>query len=432
MLTVAISTLGCKVNQYESACILEPFLAAGWKQVPFNGYADVYIVNSCTVTNRADFKSRNAVRRALKNPDAKVVLTGCYVMRHPEVFRDENVLVVDNATKHRIFELLGQLDVPMHLLDGSEEYVETFTTQMSERTRAFVKIQDGCSFRCAYCAVPDARGKPRSRDPENVKKQIIALTENGFREFVLGGINMGLYGIDNGYSFVRLLRELDEIPQVERIRLSSIEPQLFTNELLDAFGSMKMLAPHFHIPLQSGSDDVLKRMGRHYDTAEFRMLIERLQQIFEQPALGFDVIAGFPGETDGHHQETIAFLESLPLTYLHVFGYSKRSGTPASTMKNQVHGDTIKQRCSELEALSARKKEEYIEQLITNQRQLSAIAEKSDSGWAEGMSDRFVRVYQKQDVSEFVNEGKIFSGVSKKKHFDGIELHRVNRFGGFE
>ncbi len=432
MPSVAITTLGCKVNQYESACILEPFLNAGWRQVPFHEHADVYIVNSCTVTNRADFKSRNAVRRAMKNPDAKVVLTGCYVMRHPGVFPDDDVVIVDNAMKHRIFDLLGYESIPYHALDGSEEYIETFTTQMSERTRAFVKIQDGCSFRCAYCAVPDARGKPRSRDPENVMRQIIALAENGFREFVLGGINMGLYGSDIGYPFSRLLLDLDALPQVGRIRLSSIEPQLFTDDLLDTFTRMKTLTPHFHIPLQSGSDDVLARMGRRYDTGDFRKLVDRLTDFIDLPALGFDVIAGFPGETDRHHEETVEFLSSLPTTYLHVFGFSKRSGTPAATMKNQVHGSIIKLRCNDLEQLSECKKLHYIDRLIANRTELSAIAEKCDGEWIEGMSDHYVRVYMKQDVAGTITEGDAFSGVSKEKHFDGIELMVNHGYGGFE
>ncbi len=432
MPTVAIVTLGCKVNQYESACILEPFLNAGWRQVPFSENADVKIVNSCTVTNRADFKSRNAVRRALKHPETKVVLTGCYVMRHPNDFRDEKVLVVDNADKHKIFDLLDSPSTQFHPLDGTERYIETFTTQMSERTRAFVKIQDGCDFRCAYCAVPDARGKPRSRDPKSVIRQVEALSENGFREFVLGGINMGLYGADIDFPFSRLLLELDRLPQVKRLRLSSIEPQLFTDELLDTFTRMKTLAPHFHIPLQSGSDEVLARMGRRYDTGQFRSLIERLSGMFDLPAFGFDVIAGFPRETDRQHREAVDFLASLPTTYLHVFAFSKRSGTPAATMKQQVHGNIIKQRCQELEALSEQKKQIYIERLIESRTRLSAIAEKSGPDWLEGMSDRFVRIYRKQEKSWSILEGDLFSGASMNKHFDGIELMCYDGLGGTE
>ncbi len=430
MPAVAITTLGCKVNQYESACILEPFLAAGWRQVEFSEHADVYIVNSCTVTNRADFKSRNAVRRALKNPQAKVVLTGCYVMRSPHAFHDDDVLVVDNASKHRIYDLLDTADLQFRSLDGSEEYVETFTTQMAERSRAFVKIQDGCNFRCAYCAVPDARGNPRSRDHENVKRQIRALVDNGFHEFVLGGINMGLYGIDHGYPFHKLLLELDRIPGVERIRLSSIEPQLFGEELLDAFAEMEHLAPHFHIPLQSGCDTVLKAMGRRYDTATFRRLIDRLSGIFDQPAFGFDVIAGFPGETDEHHRQTVDFLESLPVTYLHGFAFSKRSGTPAARMKNQIHGNIVKTRCGELEQLSATKKEQYINDLIASGRMIAAIAEKDNDGLAEGLSDRFIRIYRKQDNNRIIQPGENFSGIARGKYLDGIEVVGPGNLGG--
>ncbi|MBI9032495.1 tRNA (N(6)-L-threonylcarbamoyladenosine(37)-C(2))-methylthiotransferase MtaB [bacterium] len=398
---IAVATFGCKINQYESAGIIAQFEDHGFQHVAFDEEAEVYVVNSCTVTNRTDFKSRNAIRKILKkkelNPNLVLIITGCYVQRNREELRTlgDIDIVVDNQHKNIIYDLYCAKQDSFDDIMKYKEFSEMKATEMYDRSRAFVKIQDGCNFFCTYCAIPYARGTSRSRKKEDVLEQIKILVDNGYHEVVLGGINMGLYGRDlyENYFFADLLADIEKISGLDDIRLSSIEPQLFTPDVLDFFKNSKKITPHFHIPLQSGSDSILKAMKRHYDTAEFRQTISNIISIFPNAAFGIDVIVGFPGESDSLFQETYDFLASLPITYLHVFTYSRRKGTPAFAMKNQINGTIKKERTNKLIDLSNILTKKYIDLILTQKIELTAVVEEELDGMWTSLSDHFVRIY---------------------------------------
>jgi threonylcarbamoyladenosine tRNA methylthiotransferase MtaB len=432
MKKVAAVTFGCKVNQYETACILDQFRSAGYTIIDFKDKSDVYIINSCTVTNRTDYKSRNAVRKALEfkaaDQNVKVIVTGCYAQRNVIEIRQLGPvdLVIDNDNKHKILEYLN--NDPPHFTDifSAVDFAELSTTTMLDRSRAFIKVQDGCNFFCAYCAVPFGRGNPRSRKPEKVVKQVQELVNTGFKEFVLGGINLGLYGKDrsNGYPLTQLLTDLEQTAGLEIIRLSSIEPQLFSDDLLNFLKSSQKTAPHFHIPLQSGSDTILKKMNRHYSVEEFRQLILKILEISPAAAIGLDVIAGLPGETETLFRETLDLINQLPVSYLHVFSYSKRPGTKAAAMKGQISGDIIKQRSTMLTEISAAKKNLYTEKLIKEKLLLKGIAEKKKKEVWTALSDHYIRIYS---TEEGVSEKSLLKGKAGKMFKDGIMVEHNDR-----
>lgn len=437
MKTIAAITFGCKVNQYETSCILNEFIQNGYKHVGFDQPADIYVINSCTVTNRTDYKSRNALRKALeqkeKNPKVRVVITGCYSQRNrDEIMKIGDVdLIVDNNQKSKIFTLIKKnRNLPgfQNLAGLDDTFDEHSTTQMIDHTRAFIKVQDGCDYYCAYCAVADARGPSRSRDKEKVLDQIRILTEKGYREFVLGGINLGLYGKEKNenYFLADLLEDMEKIEDVKLIRLSSIEPQLFTDDLLQYFKKSTKICPHFHIPLQAGCDELLTKMGRKYSTSEFTQTIQRLSTIFPDCAVGIDVIAGLPGETEMLFQKTYDYLNSLDVTYLHVFSYSRRPGTRAAEMPNQVNGKIINQRSNILTQLSQQKTKKYILEILESQTKLRAVIEQKKDGFWTALSDHFIRIYLS---SERNLEKKYLHFLPVKKRFDGLEVKLVKGKG---
>ncbi|MBT6994740.1 MAG: tRNA (N(6)-L-threonylcarbamoyladenosine(37)-C(2))-methylthiotransferase MtaB [Candidatus Cloacimonetes bacterium] len=421
MKRVAIITYGCKINQYESACILDDFKSANYEIVPFGNEADVYIINSCTVTNRTDYKSRNSLRKALSqkatNPNVKIIVTGCYSQRNADEISKLGAidLIVDNNKKEQIFQFLQQGGNCFENILNATEFAELSTNSMNDKTRAFVKIQDGCDYYCAYCAIPFARGHSRSRKRENVLNQVEKLAQNDYQEFVFGGINLGLYRQENDYSLADLLFDVEKIEGVKIIRLSSIEPQLFTDNLLAYFRKSKKIAPHFHIPLQVGCDELLLKMNRKYITSEFSNQIDKIREIFPNVAIGIDVIVGLPGETDVLFQETLKFLQNLDFTYLHVFSYSKRFGTKAAEMKGQIGGKTTKKRSNILTELSDKKKQKYIKKILLQRPILSGIVESEKDGWQTVLSDHFIRIYLKNEEHKrhcrFRIIGKIFDGI---------------------
>ena len=421
MKRVAIITYGCKINQYESACILDDFKSANYEIVPFGNEADVYIINSCTVTNRTDYKSRNSLRKALSqkatNPNVKIIVTGCYSQRNADEISKLGAidLIVDNNKKEQIFQFLQQGGNCFENILNATEFAELSTNSMNDKTRAFVKIQDGCDYYCAYCAIPFARGHSRSRKRENVLNQVEKLAQNDYQEFVFGGINLGLYRQENDYSLADLLFDVEKIEGVKIIRLSSIEPQLFTDNLLAYFRKSKKIAPHFHIPLQVGCDELLLKMNRKYITSEFSNQIDKIREIFPNVAIGIDVIVGLPGETDVLFQETLKFLQNLDFTYLHVFSYSKRFGTKAAEMKGQIGGKTMKKRSNILTELSDKKKQKYIKKILLQRPILSGIVESEKDGWQTVLSDHFIRIYLKNEEHKrhcrFRIIGKIFDGI---------------------
>ena len=425
---LATITFGCKVNQYETACIADEFKQKGFSIVNFSDEADVYIINSCTVTNRTDFKSRSALRKALRrkteNPNVKVVITGCYSQRNKEeIAKIGDVdLIADNNSKASIFKMLEHPEAKefVDILHYSD-FEEMNTSSMNDRTRAFVKIQDGCDYYCTYCAIPFARGHSRSRDKDKVLAQIKQLAEAGYKEFVLGGINMGLFGKDKTDNFFlsHLLQDLEKIKGVELIRLSSVEPLLFTNNLLNFFSDSKKIAHHFHIPLQSGNNKILKEMNRNYTIEQFADSVAKIKKVLPEAAFGFDVITGFPGESDEHFLQTLKFLENIEFTYLHVFSYSKRKGTTAAKMSDQVHGDVTKIRTNILTKLSSKKLTRYTNYLINDKVILRGIVERKSDGYCTALSDRFVRIYF-ESTSDVTGDFLRFEPIRKFR--DGIEV----------
>ncbi len=406
-----IETLGCKVNQYESSAISDSLISEGFELVSSFHNADIFIINTCTVTNRTDFKSRNLIRKALKfkenNPLKIVVVTGCYIQREKdEAISLGNIdLIIDNNQKNiiglAIQELIECKSNDQNLkwfnpIEQFSKFTEIPSVTMGERSRAFIKIQDGCDFFCAYCAVPFARGKPRSRDQKSILEQIKKMTELGYREFVLAGINLGLYGIEfDSYLLSNLLEDICKIENVQKIRISSIEPQLLSDELIRIYSQNEKICSHFHIPLQSGCNYLLNKMGRKYNTSQFEILIDKILKVRPDTAFGFDVIVGLPGETDQMFAETFNLLKKIPLTYLHVFIYSKRDGTKAAKMPDQIHGQVAKERSARLLELSKQKLLEYRIKLINEKVKVGLIIEGFDSDLAYGTSDHFVKIWAK-------------------------------------
>jgi len=365
MNTVAFHSLGCKVNSYETDIMQQKFTENGFRVVPFTQKADVYVINTCTVTNIADRKSRQMLHRAkAMNPDAIVIATGCYVQTDTEgVLKDASVdIAIGNNEKSRIIEILQEyaskqkktssiLDI-MH----TSEYESMMLTETAERTRAYIKIQDGCNQFCTYCLIPFARGPVRSRVKEEILEEIKALAIKGYNEFVLTGIHVSSYGVTRpGHleenRLAELLEDINAMPEVHRIRLSSLEPRVMTEEFVQRISALKKLCPHFHLSLQSGCDETLKRMNRHYTCEEFLAGVSLLRKYFDDPAITTDVIVGFPGETDEEFDKSLKFAETVGFYEMHIFKYSKRKGTVAEKMPGQVSGVIKDARSDKMEAL---------------------------------------------------------------------------------
>ncbi len=357
MKSVALHNLGCKVNGYEMDVMQQKLSENGFLIVPFDTKADIYIVNTCTVTNIADHKSRQMLHKARSlNPDAIVVGVGCYIQTDLEnVLKDEAVdLCIGNNRKKDITSILTEYIKQKEELKNvgadktlggttvidinhTSEYEEMTLKKTAEHTRAYIKIQDGCNQFCSYCLIPYARGRIRSREEEDILSEVKGIAEAGYKEIVLTGIHISSYGVDRGEpELLRLLSKLQDIDGIRRIRLGSLEPRIVTEEFAREIGQMDKICPHFHLSLQSGCDDTLKRMNRHYTSGEFYEGVERLRANFEHPAITTDVIVGFPGETDEEFEISKQFLEKVKFYEMHVFKYSKRKGTNAAKMDNQI------------------------------------------------------------------------------------------------
>ncbi len=423
MIRVAIATLGCKTNTYESASIAGQFTAAEHCIVPFETEADIYIINTCTVTGRTDFKSRNLIRKALarteQDPSVRIVVTGCFAQRNPDEIRNLGPidLIVDNQNKSDIASLLNQPEYSFQDIMDSRDFAYRPVLTMVEHSRAFQKIQDGCDYRCAYCAVPFGRGNGRSASFADVIDQAKLFVDSGYKEIVLGGVNLGLYR-DGKRGLAEVVEALEDIDGLELIRLSSLEPHLFTDELIDRISRCSKLCPHFHIPLQSGCDSVLRRMGRHYDASKFHALIATILQSFPDAAIGLDVIAGFPSETESEFQNTLDLISGLDIAYLHAFTFSRRWGTAAYTMPGQLSNQEKNRRVKLLTALSSQKKQLYIEKLIRDKIPLRGVCESVSNGLATLLSDHFIRAYTDHPSTQ----GQILTGVPAETCHDGVML----------
>jgi threonylcarbamoyladenosine tRNA methylthiotransferase MtaB len=397
---VAITTLGCKINQFESAAMAENLGREGFRMVPFADEADIYVINTCTVTARTDAESRKLIRRAgRRNPRARLVVTGCYAQVAFEELRDMPGvdLVLGNVEKKGIPGLLREIGTGPRVLVSDislEERAEGLALEsFAEHTRAFLQVQNGCDAFCSYCIVPYARGRSRSVPLDEVLAGIGSFAAKGFREVVLTGIHLGAYGLDfvPGESLLSLLAAAEEQRLVPRLRVGSVEPTEISDALIGFLAAAETVCPHLHIPLQSGSDAVLGRMNRKYSTGYFREVIEKLAKAMPDACLGCDIIAGFPGETEEEFVETLRLVESLPIAYLHVFPFSPRAGTPAAGMPGQVNGAVIRSRAQMLRRLSDRKKRAYYQGFLGRELQV-LVQGKEPDGLLKGLSRNYIPV----------------------------------------
>jgi threonylcarbamoyladenosine tRNA methylthiotransferase MtaB len=401
---VAFHTLGCKLNFAETSTIARDFNSKGFQKVEFNEHADVYVINTCSVTLNADKECRTIVRNALKaNPDGFVVVVGCYAQLQPEeIAAMEGVDLVLGATeKFRITEYLSELtkkelsEVHSCEIDQADFFVGSYA--IGDRTRAFLKVQDGCDYKCTYCTIPLARGISRSDKLENVLENARQIAQKGIREIVLTGVNIGDYGKGefgnkrHEHTFLDLVKALDQVPGISRLRISSIEPNLLRDETIRFVAQSNNFVPHFHIPLQSGSDTILKRMKRRYLTDLYRNRIDAIRQTMPDACIGVDVIVGFPGETETEFLETYTFLNEMPISYLHVFTYSERPGTEAVEMDGVVEISERKRRNKMLRGLSAKKLRAFYQSQLGKTKTVLFEGE-NKKGYIHGFTENYVKV----------------------------------------
>jgi threonylcarbamoyladenosine tRNA methylthiotransferase MtaB len=409
MTTIAVVTLGCKVNQFESEALIDTLEQRGYALTSFEEGADITIINTCTVTHRADFQSRQMVRRAFRyNPNSLIIVTGCYPQVDPDAFsKMKGVLyLLGNGEKREIPDLLPLMQkgesprVRVGDIQKETFFSETPLHSFHRHTRAFLKVQDGCNAYCSYCIVPHARGRSRSLQPERVVENLKMLKERGFKEVVFTGIHLGVYGLDFNPPFPleKLITQLEREETPDRIRLSSIEPRDFSPELISALSQSKKICPHLHIPIQSGDDEILKKMDRDYDPPFLSDLIQDLHRKIPNLSIGADVIVGFPGEAEEKFMHTYRLVESLPLSYLHIFPFSRRKGTPAFQFPQRVDGKEIKKRAEAMRELGKKKRQAFYRRFLN--QELSVLVEdrkEKETGRWKGLSRNYIPVLIDQD-----------------------------------
>lgn len=417
MRKAALHNLGCKVNAYETEAMQEFLEENGYEIVPFAPGADVYVINTCTVTNMADRKSRQMLHRAKKmNPDAVVVAAGCYVQARGTAADDCIDIIIGNNRKKDLIPILeeffremerkreenaGKREVVAALLDMGKpcEYEELSLSRQAEHTRANVKVQDGCNQFCSYCIIPYARGRVRSRELADVVSEVQRLAAGGYKEVVLTGIHLSSYGVDTGESLLSLIKAVHQSEGILRIRLGSLEPGIITEEFAAELAALPKICPHFHLSLQSGCNAVLKRMNRRYTAEEYEEKCRILRKAFDTPAITTDVIAGFPGETEEEFEESRAFIERISFYETHIFKYSKRQGTRAAVMENQVPEQVKTARSNVLIALGKKKKQEYEARMLGRTVEVLMEEEVTLDGevWQTGHTREYVKVRQKYE-----------------------------------
>lgn len=411
---VAFYTLGCKLNFSETSTIARSFENEGFSRVEFNEEADIYVINTCSVTENADKRFKTIVKQAQKvNSDAFVIAIGCYAQLKPEELADVNGvdLVLGATEKFKITDYLNDLskndmgEVHSCEIEEADFYVGSYS--IGDRTRAFLKVQDGCDYKCTYCTIPLARGISRSDTLENVLKNAKEISDQNIKEIVLTGVNIGDYGKGefgnkrHEHTFLDLVKALDEVNGIERLRISSIEPNLLKNETIDFVAQSNTFVPHFHIPLQSGSDTLLKKMKRRYMSGLYVDRVTQIKRVMPNACIGVDVIVGFPGETDELFLETYNFLNELDISYLHVFTYSERDNTPAAEMEGAVPLKVRKKRSKMLRGLSAKKRRAFYESQLGNTLEVLFEGENKE-GYIHGFTENYVKVKMPWDPS-FVN-----------------------------
>lgn len=415
MKKAALHNLGCKVNAYETEAMQQRLEEDGYTIVPFTEEADVYIINTCTVTNIADRKSRQMLHRARKkNPEAIVVAVGCYVQTSGEACGTDADIIIGNNRKKDIVRILREYEETREVRDTvpdigrAGEYEDMPVTRMENHTRAYIKVQDGCNQFCTYCIIPYARGRVRSRDPQSVQREVQSLAEAGFREIVLTGIHLSSYGTDFPHedsgremNLLGLIRRIHDIQGIERIRLGSLEPGIITPDFIEELSGLYKVCPHFHLSLQSGSDTVLKRMNRRYTGKEYERGCRLIRDLYENPAITTDIIAGFPGETEEEFEETLSFAERIAFYDMHIFKYSRREGTRAAAMEGQIPEKKKAERSEKLIALAEKLSERYREGFIG--KKLDILIEETvqigEQTYQVGHTREYVKVAVKSEMS---------------------------------
>ncbi len=412
MKKAALHNLGCKVNAYETEAMQEILEKNGYEIVPFHDKADVYVINTCTVTNMADRKSRQMIHRARKkNPDAVIVAAGCYVQAQGDNLEEGIDIVIGNNKKQ---ELAGILEhywqerenggsrenaAQKEILDigHTSEYEELHLTRTGEHTRAYIKVQDGCNQFCSYCIIPYTRGRVRSRKREDVVAEVTELAQRGYKEVVLTGIHLSSYGMDQEDGLLNLIKSVHEVEGIQRIRLGSLEPRIITEEFAETLAGLSKICPHFHLSLQSGCDETLKRMNRKYTSEEYYEKCCLLRKYFKDPALTTDVIVGFPGETEEEFAKSKSFIDKVNFYETHIFKYSPRKGTKAAVMDGQVPEQVKAERSNELIQLSQKKQEAFEERLIGTCQEvlMEEAVELEDGIYQVGHTREYVKVGQK-------------------------------------
>ncbi|OQX92413.1 MAG: tRNA (N(6)-L-threonylcarbamoyladenosine(37)-C(2))-methylthiotransferase MtaB [candidate division Zixibacteria bacterium 4484_95] len=408
MLKVAFSAVGCKINQYEVQCMAEALEPYCFQVVPFDERADIYVINTCTVTAKADYTSRQMIRRALRK-SGKVIVTGCYAELEPSTIKSlGNITFVTGNKQKR--------DLPQIILNlckiKNDKASGYSITRMDGHSRAFIKIQEGCTERCSYCIIWKARGKPSSRDPGEIIKEINDLYQNGYNEVVLTGVHIGKF--KNGFNLTGLLKTILKETEIPRVRLSSLKPDEFKNELIELLATERRICPHVHLPVQSGDDTILQRMGRRYSAKSVYQLVNRLVEARQGITIGADFIVGFPGETKDDFENTIAMVKDIPIVHLHIFPYSDRPGTPASLFSDKISPQEKSERSKRLKRIGDKKKRAHMKSFIG--KKLDVIVEnRQSSGRLNGISGNYLRVgftgddtlmkkYVEIKVNEFSND----------------------------
>jgi len=400
--TVAVATLGCKVNQFESASFQSGFEEQGLTVSPFNKPADIYVINTCAVTAKAAAQSRQLIRRAQRtNPQAKIVVTGCYAQITPEKIKEietSPIIIVGNANKHQLLNVaLSDKDTGKYFNDiALQKGISLLPVKrFPGRTRAFLKIQDGCNNFCSYCIVPYARGRSRSLGLDKVLDQALGYADEGHKEIVITGIHVGHYGLDLDppLHLFHLLKKLTGLTPEVRYRLSSLEPSEINRDILEFMAEANNFMGHLHIPLQSGSDTILKKMNRRYSVEQFTDTVIHCKEMVPEAAIGVDVVVGFPGETEEDFLKTYELLMNLPITYFHVFPYSKRPGTPAAKMENQIPAKIKAERVVILRKLDHKKRSAFYGSRIGKVHNVLVESERSADGLAKGFTDNYIPVH---------------------------------------
>lgn len=439
MLKVALHNLGCKVNAYETEAMAQKLEDAGYKIVPFNEKADVYIINTCSVTNMADRKSRQMLHKAKKmNEDAVVVAAGCYVQTATEKLLEDlsvDILIGNNKKKDIVLELQKYFDDNKYNknvidINATNEYEELELATVTEHTRAYIKIQDGCNQFCSYCIIPYARGRIRSREFDNIKQEVTELAQKGFKEIVLTGIHLSSYG-NNENKLIDVVEMIAGIEGVERIRLGSLEPNIVTEDFAKRLAKVDKICPHFHLSMQSGCDNTLKRMNRHYTSDEYFEKCELLRKYFDNPAFTTDVIVGFPGETQEDYEISREFVKKVRFSELHVFKYSKRDGTVAAKMENQIPEPVKTERSEDLIKVGENLTMEYRRKFIG--KKVSVLFEEiinvaGENYWV-GHTKEYIKVIMKsdKDISGDIKNVSLIGFANECLNCENIEKKGVGK-----